>query len=42
VNLSFNRRGEPIVNTPEDALNTFATSELDMLVMDRFVIEKPE
>jgi carbamoyltransferase len=40
MNTSFNLRGEPIVNSPEDAINTFVRSGIDILVMERFVIEK--
>lgn len=42
VNTSFNIRGEPIVNSPLDALKCFFTTGLDALVIDRFVLEKPE
>ena len=31
VNTSFNVRGEPIVNTPQDAFNCFMGTELDYL-----------
>jgi carbamoyltransferase len=41
VNTSFNTRGEPIVNTPRDALESFWTSPLDALVIGPFLIEKP-
>ena len=40
LNTSFNVRGQPIVNTPGEALATFYTSGLDALVIDRFVLEK--
>jgi len=40
LNTSFNLRGEPIVNTPAEAFSTFQRSEMDMLVLDRFVLEK--
>jgi carbamoyltransferase len=40
LNTSFNVRGQPIVNTPSEALATFCTSGLDALVIDRFLIEK--
>lgn len=33
VKTSFNLRGEPIVNTPANALNTFQKSGIDTLVM---------
>jgi carbamoyltransferase len=42
VNTSFNTRGEPIVCTPRDALESFWTSPLDALVMGSFLIEKPK
>ncbi len=41
LNTSFNLRGEPIVNTPMDALKCYFTTGLDALVIDRFVLEKP-
>jgi carbamoyltransferase len=40
LNTSFNLKGEPIVNSPEDAFNTFSKSELDLLVMDNFLLTK--
>ncbi len=40
VNTSFNLKGEPIVNSPEDAYSTFIRSGIDVLVMDRFVVCK--
>jgi carbamoyltransferase len=42
LNTSFNLRGEPIVNTPQEALNTFAASDIDQLVMGPFLVKKPE
>lgn len=42
LNTSFNLRGEPIVNTPANAFNTFLTSEMDALVLENFVIEKKD
>ena len=38
LNTSLNVRGEPIVSTPESALNTFESSGLDTLVMGNFMI----
>ena len=38
LNTSFNLRGEPIVNTPDEAVSTFSRSGLDLLVMDRFIV----
>jgi carbamoyltransferase len=40
LNTSFNLRGEPIVNTPQNAFNTFHKGALELLVMDRFLISK--
>ena len=40
LNTSFNLRGEPIVNTPADALSTFARSGIDTLYLGDFVIRK--
>ncbi len=41
LNTSFNLRGEPIVTTPANALNTFSKSDIDTLYMEDFVIRKP-
>ena len=41
LNTSFNIKGEPIVNTPADALNTFVNSGIDSLVMGDFIVDKP-
>ena len=40
VNTSFNVRGEPIVNTPNDAFNCFMGTELDNLVIGICYLEK--
>ncbi len=40
VNTSFNTRGEPIVCTPRDAVESFWTSPLDALVIGPFILEK--
>ena len=40
VNTSFNVRGEPIVNTPENAFNCFMGTELDKLVIGNCYLEK--
>jgi carbamoyltransferase len=42
VNTSFNTRGEPIVCTPRDAVESFWTSPLDALVIGPFLLEKPD
>jgi len=40
VNTSFNVRGEPIVNTPTDALNCFMGTELDYLIIGNCILDK--
>ena len=40
VNTSFNVRGEPIVNTPEDAFNCFMGTNLDTLVIGNCYMKK--
>jgi len=40
VNTSFNTRGEPIVRTPRDAVESFWTSPLDALAIGPFLLEK--
>jgi carbamoyltransferase len=42
LNTSYNLRGEPIVTTPQEAINTFAASDIDQLVMGPFLIQKPD
>ena len=42
LNTSFNLQGEPIVNSPADAYNTFSKSEMDMLVLENFLVEKAQ
>jgi carbamoyltransferase len=40
VNTSFNVRGEPIVNTPEDAFRCFMGCEMETLVIGNCVLDK--
>jgi carbamoyltransferase len=40
LNTSFNLRGEPIVNTPAQAMSTFRRSGMDALVMGNTVVRK--
>jgi carbamoyltransferase len=40
LNTSFNLRAEPIVTTPANAFHTFSSSDIDMLVMNHFVVRK--
>ncbi|MCY4463929.1 MAG: hypothetical protein OXE46_00150 [Chloroflexi bacterium] len=42
LNTSFNLRGEPIVNTPREAYNTFRNSDIDMLVLGSHIVCKPD
>lgn len=38
LNTSFNLRGEPIVNTPAEALSSFLRSGMDALIFDRHIV----
>jgi carbamoyltransferase len=40
INTSFNLNGEPIVCTPEDAVDCFQRSQMDCLVMGNYVAER--
>jgi len=42
INTSFNVRGEPIVNTPEDAFRCFMYTNMDVLVLENFIILKQD
>ncbi len=42
VNTSFNVRGEPIVNTPEQAITCFRNTQMDALVLGDFLLLKQE
>jgi carbamoyltransferase len=42
VNTSFNVRGEPIVCTPEDAFRCFMRTDMDVLVLENFILTKSE
>jgi carbamoyltransferase len=42
LNTSFNVRDEPIVCSPEDALRCFQATDLDALVMERFLLLKQD
>ena len=41
LNTSFNLRGEPIVNTPQNAFNTFNNSDIDTLALGPYIVRKP-
>ena len=40
INTSFNIKGEPIVNTPTDAVRCFLGNGLDCLVLGDFIVKK--
>ena len=40
LNTSFNLRGEPIVNTPQQAFETFRRSHMDALVLGDYLIQR--
>ena len=42
INTSFNVRGEPIVCTPEDAYLCFMRTQMDLLVLGNFLLEKKD
>jgi len=42
INTSFNVRGEPIVCTPKDALECFLKTDIDYLVLGKFIVNKKD
>jgi carbamoyltransferase len=40
LNTSFNDNGQPIIETPKDAVETFNKIDLDYLVLNNFLISK--
>jgi carbamoyltransferase len=42
VNTSFNVRGEPIVNRPEEAYTCFMRTDMDYLLLGNFLLDKNE
>lgn len=42
INTSFNVRDEPLVCSPDDAYRCYQNTNIDLLVLERFVLEKPE
>ncbi len=42
INTSFNIRGEPIVCSPENAFHCFRSTNMDVLVLEDFVLYKDE
>ncbi|MBA7628665.1 hypothetical protein ES703_36160 [subsurface metagenome] len=42
INTSFNIRGEPIVCSPEHAYRCFMATNMDVLVLENFVLFKKD
>ena len=42
LETSFNVAGEPIVESPEDAIRCFLSTDIDVLCIDRFLVKKKE
>ena len=40
INTSFNLKDQTMVNTPEEAIQTFLNCEMDILVMHNYIIKK--
>lgn len=38
INTSFNMHEEPIVNSAEDAVRTFVSAELDLLIAENYFV----
>lgn len=41
LNTSFNDNGQPIVETPEDAIDAFFNMDIDVLVIGNYIVKKP-
>lgn len=42
VNTSFNIRGEPIVDSPRDAIRCFLGTGIDLLVLGNYIVRKSD
>jgi carbamoyltransferase len=42
LNTSFNLRGDPIASSPADALRTFMSSDIDLLVLNHYIVCKED
>ena len=42
TNTSFNVRGEPIVCTPQDAYRCFMATNMDVLILENFILLKTD
>jgi carbamoyltransferase len=41
LNTSFNQGGEPLVETPSDAVSCFLQTDIDLLVLDKRILDRP-
>ncbi len=41
LNTSFNVKGQPIVNTPNEALNTFLSTGINYLFLENYLVSRP-
>tara|TARA_B100001027_G_C16136019_1_gene271466 strand:- start:413 stop:703 length:291 start_codon:yes stop_codon:yes gene_type:complete len=42
LNTSFNVKGQPIVNSPKDAIETFKKTKIDVLSIGNFLLKKTQ
>lgn len=42
LNTSFNDNGEPIVESPADAIQTFLNTNIDVLVLENYIVQKEQ
>lgn len=42
LNTSFNMKGQPIVNRPEEAIECFKKTNIDLLVLGDYVLDKEQ
>lgn len=40
LNTSFNDNGQPIVESPVDAIQTYLNTNIDILVLENYIIKK--
>ena len=40
LNTSFNVKGQPVVDSPKDAIETFYNTNLDFLVIGDYIVKK--
>ena len=42
MNTSFNLKGEPIVENPANAFNTFSRSKMDLLYLNNYIVKSED